>query len=113
MLHGIYPDFETSRLKVRVVSFEEETCRWGLFERDTSERIGTIQFYFDQEAGAFSYEIDEQYRDRGLVEEALDPLLRFMFNTMRLKEVGVIADGLKLEVVGFEKEGNRQVLRRK
>ncbi|WP_157964513.1 GNAT family N-acetyltransferase [Exiguobacterium flavidum] len=113
MLHGIYPDFETSRLKVRVVSFEEETCRWGLFERDTSERIGAIQFYFDREAGAFSYEIDASSRDRGLVEEALEPLVQFMFNTMRLKEVGVIEDGLKLEAIGFEKEGNRQVIRRK
>ena len=70
---------------------KDSGCRWGLFDSVSGQLIGTCGYHC-WEQGEFSkaeigYDLSKRYWGKGLMQEAIRPILDFGFETMGLSMV--------------------------
>ncbi|MBX7152459.1 GNAT family N-acetyltransferase [bacterium] len=65
------------------------TIHWGIALKDTNRIIGTCGFYrgFSCQVGEIGYILKQEYRRRGLMFEALDVILRYGFDGLKLDQI--------------------------
>ncbi|MFK7805186.1 MAG: GNAT family N-acetyltransferase [Anaerolineae bacterium] len=78
---------------VNIINFhaKDSGCRWGLFERQSGQLIGSCGYHC-WEQGEFSkaeigYDLAKAYWGMGIMQEAIHPILQFGFEQMGLSMV--------------------------
>jgi ribosomal-protein-alanine N-acetyltransferase len=103
-------------LEFCIKPFEENKgIRWGIVLKDEAELIGTIGYHQWVKASGHhirvGYDLAATYRRRGIMTEALEAVLRYGFETMRLNKVEALTDLRNvasirlLEKLGFHQDG--------
>ena len=95
--------------------FEQRTMlRWGIELKDGGKLIGTCGFFaFNEDAlkAELGYELNSSYHGKGLMSEALDAVLGFIFRESGINRVEAFVEPQNtasqklLEKLGFTKEG--------
>lgn len=105
---------EKDRYRAGYATFNKSFLWFQIIEKGKRTPIGWCGFhtwYFDHFRAELGYGINEAYRHKGFMKEALNAVLQYGFNEMKLNRVeAFIADyniaSLKLlERFGFQKEG--------
>ena len=68
--------------------FEDSACRWGLFDPETDTLIGTCGYHRWQKSvhtAEIGYDLSPAYWGKGIMQEALNAIIDFGFNTMDLR----------------------------
>lgn len=93
----------------------KEGIRWGITLKDTGRYIGSggiWRIIKDHFRGEIGYELNPKYWNRGLMYEALMPMIDFAFGKMNLHSIEANTDPENsasvrlLEKTGFVKEGH-------
>jgi ribosomal-protein-alanine N-acetyltransferase len=103
-------------LEFCIKPFEENRgIRWGIVLKGEAELAGTIGYHQWVKAGGYharvGYDLAATYRRRGIMAEALEAVLRYGFETMRLNKVEARTDPRNvasirlLEKLGFHQDG--------
>jgi ribosomal-protein-alanine N-acetyltransferase len=89
-------------------------CRWGLFDRKTDSLLGTIGFHCwvqgDPSRAEMGFDLAKSYWGKGLMQEALQPVIQFGFEVMDLTmiEATVEQENVKsrnlMERLNFKRE---------
>ena len=91
-----------------------EPSSWGIEEKETGRIIGTIGYMWHQRENSsveVGYSLARRCWNRGYMTEALDAVLRYSFETLRLHRVEAQhetdnpASGRVMEKCGMKKEG--------
>lgn len=91
-----------------------EPCSWGIEHVETGKVIGTIGFMWfqrDNNSAEVGYSLSRKYWNQGIMTEALDAVLNFAFDEMRLHrveaqhEVQNPASGAVMRKAGMQYEG--------
>ena len=103
-----FMDIDSLKSEAEAVSIinwhaKDSGCRWGLFDCSTGQLIGTCGYHC-WEQGEFSkaeigYDLSKNYWGKGLMQEAIRPILDFGFETM----------GLSMVEAEVEKENARSI----
>ncbi|MEO2205209.1 GNAT family N-acetyltransferase [Paenibacillus pabuli] len=93
---------------------EDTGCRWGIFSKSDAKLIGTCGFHCwvqgEQPRAEIGFDLAREYWGRGLMQEALKPVIDFGFKEMGLNfiEATVEKDNEKsislLRKLDFERE---------
>jgi len=105
--------------KLRKVDFnyrQGNGINWGIFERTSQELIGTIGYYrgFNNETGEIGFVIREKSRRMGYGKDALELLIHFGLDIMKLKRITAftkpdnIPSQQLLQKCGFHKTGKME-----
>ncbi|WP_028504633.1 GNAT family protein [Ruminococcus sp. FC2018] len=112
-----FESFERAKEQVEffIKGFEQKTMlRWGIELKDSGKLIGTCGFFnFNEDAlkAELGYELNSSYHGKGLMSEALDAVLEFIFRETDINRVEAfaeppnIASQKVLKKLGFVKEG--------
>jgi len=93
---------------------EDKGIRWGIVRKGDNELIGTCGYYDWNKTtrrAEIGYDLDPAYWGQGIMTEALQTMLRYGFEKMRLNRIQAIIDSnntqsMKLVYrLGFKKEG--------
>ena len=94
---------------------QKQMIRWGIELKDNGKLIGTCGFFAfneDAEKAELGYELNSSYQGKGLMTEALEAVLGFIFRESVINRVEAYVEPQNtasqklLEKVGFTKEGN-------
>lgn len=95
--------------------FEQRTMlRWGIEHKDDGKLIGTCGFFaFNEDAlkAELGYELNSSYHGKGLMSEAINAVLGFIFRESGINRVEAFVEPQNtasqklLEKLGFTKEG--------
>jgi ribosomal-protein-alanine N-acetyltransferase len=86
---------EEDARQIILFHIRDSGCRWGLFEKGTGELVGTCGYHcwLKGEASAeIGYDLGKAHWGRGLMQEALRPVISFGFETMNLKRIDADVD---------------------
>ena len=112
-----FESFERAKEQVEffIKGFEQKTMlRWGIELKDGGKLIGTCGFFaFNEDAlkAELGYELNSSYHGKGLMSEALDAVLGFIFRESGINRVEAFVEPKNtasqklLEKLGFTKEG--------
>ena len=103
-------------LEFCIKPFEENRgIRWGIVLKGEAELAGTIGYHQWVRTGGYharvGYDLAAVHRRRGVMTEALEAVLRYGFETMRLNKVEACTDPRNvasirlLEKLGFHRDG--------
>ena len=94
---------------------ENKGIRWGIVLKDETELIGTIGYHQWLKTGGYharvGYDLTAAHRRRGIMTEALETVLRYGFEMMRLNKVEACTDTRNvasirlLQKLGFHQDG--------
>jgi ribosomal-protein-alanine N-acetyltransferase len=94
---------------------ENKGIRWGIVLKDETELIGTIGYHQWLKTGGYharvGYDLTDAHRRRGIMTEALEAVLRYGFEMMRLNKVEACTDTRNvasirlLQKLGFHQDG--------
>ena len=79
---------ESEALEIIEFHFDDSGCRWGLYDRETSQLIGTCGYHLwrkDTHTAEIGYDLSPAYWGKGIMQEALNAIIDFGFNTMDLR----------------------------
>ena len=88
--------------------------RWAIVEKDSNKMIGTCGFHGISKAYKrceIGYDLSPEYWGKGIMGEALSPLLGFLFSEKGMNRVGAVivpynkASSRVVEKLGFKQEG--------
>lgn len=69
--------------------------RWGVFDRESGDLIGTCGFHHGDQSrrrAEVSYDLSPRYWGQGYMREALQAVLRYGFEQMRLHRIEALVD---------------------
>lgn len=81
---------ESESESVDIISFhlEDSGCRWGLFDQENGQLIGTAGYHRwrrgEINTAEIGYDLAPAYWGKGVMQEALAPILKFGFDQMGL-----------------------------
>ncbi|MNB87684.1 putative ribosomal N-acetyltransferase YdaF [compost metagenome] len=91
---------------------EDSGCRWGIFDKATGQLAGTLGYHCwvtgEQSRAEIGYDLSSGWWGRGLMTEAISPVIRFGFCDMGLELIEATADPANersarlLERLGFQ-----------
>ncbi|WP_242143217.1 MULTISPECIES: GNAT family N-acetyltransferase [unclassified Bacillus cereus group] len=93
---------------------EGSQLRWGIELKGTNRLIGTCGFHFinpNHKRAEIGYELDDAYWGKGYATEAVQAIVTYAFQTMKLIRIGAVvykeneASHKLLKKVGFQQEG--------
>ncbi|MBM6619556.1 GNAT family N-acetyltransferase [Bacillus suaedaesalsae] len=67
-------------------------CRWGIFNRETNEMMGTLGFHYlrkdtDRFVAEVGFDLSRKYWGKGYMTEAMNEVLRFGFREIQLDSI--------------------------
>lgn len=75
---------------------DDSGCRWGLFEKESSQFIGTIGFHYLRKADQFiaevGFDLHKAYWGKGFMTEAMKEVMSFGFSSMGLDIIDATVD---------------------
>ncbi|MGB0850882.1 MAG: GNAT family N-acetyltransferase [Bacteroidia bacterium] len=95
-------------------TFNKKFHYFFIREKTTNKHMGWCGFHtwhIDHQRAEIGYGIDEEFRQRGFMKEALKPIIQFGFSVMNLHRIEAFAAEYNtasvrlLEIFGFNKEG--------
>ncbi|MFT5195000.1 MAG: ribosomal-protein-alanine N-acetyltransferase [Candidatus Promineifilaceae bacterium] len=78
---------------VSIINFhaKDSGCRWGLFWHENGELIGSCGYHCwergESNKAEIGYDLAQKYWGMGLMQEAIQPILKFGFNEMGLSMI--------------------------
>lgn len=93
---------------------EDSGCRWGVFDKQSKQLAGTCGYHCWVTGAApraeIGFDLSKVYWGQGLMTEALQPVIRFGFEQMRLARIEATVDPMNsrsmhlLDSLGFQRE---------
>ncbi|WP_342563097.1 GNAT family N-acetyltransferase [Paenibacillus sp. FSL R7-0345] len=93
---------------------EDSGCRWGLFDKATGQLAGTCGYHCwvkeAQSRAEIGYDLSSTWWSRGLMTEAITPVIRWGFEQMKLDLIEATIDPANersarlLERLGFQRK---------
>ncbi|SOC05318.1 ribosomal-protein-alanine N-acetyltransferase [Ureibacillus xyleni] len=75
---------------------DDEGCRWGLYEKESEQFIGTIGFHYLRKSEKFiaevGFDLNKTYWGKGYISEALNEVITFGFSNMGLDIIDATVD---------------------
>lgn len=88
---------------------KNEICYWAITEKGKNELIGTIclwKIFRDKMKAEIGFELSPAYQGKGIMKEAIPPVIDFAFNELELKTIeGEVAKENQRSIRIMEKNG--------